>query len=139
MLLSIIILPIFSQSRNTAIELHIDDYKLSQTELDTLTKYYDIEYSSKEQSYILWVHLNSDYKPFSKDLFQHMNALKKAYNRYTKTDHLNLYIESDSIDEYGKKIDLIKYKNIKSTELFFEDFDKIKTKKELEILTDSII
>lgn len=124
----------FSQSRKTAIELHIDTIILSSDYIDILKLNYDIEFSSKEDCFLFWIH-QGNYKPFSKDLFLYLSAIKKVYNRETKTDHLNLFIEATKIefDEYGIEFDGIFYKNIRFSELQAGNVNikKVKLKREL--------
>ena len=95
--------------RNTGIEIEVD-INLIPEEIQELL---DIEYSSKKGYDVLWIH-DDGYKSFTTDLFQYMSAAKSVYNRSTKTDHLNLFIETtDILDENDKEVDGIKYKNIR--------------------------
>jgi len=55
-----------------------------------------------------------------------MFALKGVYNNRTKQDHLDLFIKSDKIDEFGIETEEgVKYKNIRASELSEIDLSKI--------------
>jgi hypothetical protein len=119
-----------SGNRNLSIEIRISDISnIPQTIIDK----YDIQFSSKENCYILWIHPDG-YKSFDRKLLPYMQYVKSAYNRRTKSDHLDLFIESKEIDEYGIIIGEIKYKNIRWSEIMNVDLSKILLKKEIETL-----
>jgi hypothetical protein len=117
--------------RSTGIELEIEFDLIPKEVLDS--NELDIEFSSKEGYYILWIH-ESGYKPLEKKHFENLNAAKSAYNRKTKTNHLNLFIETDdTIGVYGMITeDNKKYKNIKFSELGVINITKVKFKRELK-------
>jgi len=77
---------------------------------------YDIEYSSKENSEMLWVH-SDGFKAINKEIYAYLANVTKVYNRHTQTDHLNLFVLSDEIDQYGLTHNGIKYKNITWAEI----------------------
>jgi len=98
--------------RNSAIEIEIDINLIPEN----IQKELDIEYWKQKEQWTLWIHRDG-FKPFLKEYFQHMNAVISVYNRLTITDHLNIYIEVDEIDEYGIDTGEIKYKQLTWTEL----------------------
>ena len=131
LILSILSLSVFSQ-RSEAIEIEIDE-KLIPTEILESDTILDIEYSSKEGHYVLWIHPDSTYKPFKQEHFQYLSAGKSVYNRKTKTDHLNIFIETtDELGSYDIEKDDIKYKNIKFSELGNIDLAKVKFKRKIK-------
>jgi len=93
--------------RSTGIEIHFTNGTIPAAIKET----YDIEYSSKEDSKMLWVH-SDGFKAINKEVYAYLANVTKVYNRATGTDHLNIYIESDTIDEYGIVHNDKKYKNI---------------------------
>lgn len=115
--------------RSDGIEIKIKLNQIPQEVIDSGVL--DIEYSSKKGYDILWIH-DDGFKPFLEEYFQYLSAAEEAYNRVTKTDHLNIFIEDTTIDEYGIEIDNIKYKNIKFSELGSIDLTKVKFKRDLK-------
>lgn len=117
--------------RSTGIEYEIEISEIPLSIID----YLDIEYSSKENYYILWVHEN-DYKPLLSEYFECLGNIKSVYNRKTKTDHMNLFIETN--DDIFDLItdDSVKYKNIRFSMLDTIDIAIIKTKKDLNTKRD---
>ena len=116
--------------RSDGIEIQINKGLIPQEILDSGVL--DIEYSSKEGYDILWIH-DDGYKPFLHEYFQYLNAGLSAYNRKTKTDHLELFIETEEeLDEYGVEIDGIKYENITFSNVGVADLSKAKFKRELK-------
>ena len=114
------------------IELYIDKSKLTEAQYDYIESKYDVELYAEKNEFTLWLHPYEDnYKPFDRELFQYMPALKGVYNNRTKQDHLDLFIEVDEIDEFGVEIEGIKYKNIRASELTSVDLSKVKLKREL--------
>ncbi len=121
---------LFSQ-RSQSIEIEIDINLIPQeiTNSNTL----DIEYSSKEEYFILWIHPDSSYKPFKQEHFQYLGAARSAYNRKTKTDNLNIYIETNGeVGEYDEGVEGIIYKNLKFSELGLVDLSKLKFKRDIK-------
>jgi len=127
-------------SRKFGIELRIDTSKINADTLDSLMSKYDIEYYARIQEMVLWVH-EDGYKPFTRELFQYMPALKSVYNRRTGGEHLDLFIETDEeagefdrviID--GQGIETV-YKNLTPIELVQiaqeNRLSEVKLKKEL--------
>jgi len=132
-LITILIILVSLQSqaqRNTAIEIRIDTNNVPS---EIMAKY-DIQYSTAEKEFILWV---SDYKPFNKELLQYLGNVKSVYNRVTKTDHLNLYYETDKQEQYGLEVyanNGVRYfHNIRWSEIGTIDFQNtaIYTQKEI--------
>jgi len=124
-------------SRKLGIEIRINTSAISETELNKLKANYDVEYYAKINEMVLWVH-DDGYKPFTRDLFQYLGALKSVYNRKTGTTHLNLFIEStkDDIDEFGKEImqedgTSRYFKNLIPEDLFSIDLENVILKREL--------
>lgn len=119
--------------RSTGIELEVIIDSISENIIDTIL---DIEYSSKEGYYILWVH-EKEYKPFTEEYFDILNNTESCFNRSTETDHLNLYIEYDDtltdIDIYENGY---VYKNMKFSSLDTVNNDKLKTKKKISTYLD---
>jgi hypothetical protein len=116
--------------RSGGIEIKINLNQIPQEIIDSGVL--DIEYSSKKGYDILWIH-DDGFKPFLEEHFQHLAAAEEAYNRKTKTDHLNIYLETeDELGEYDEQIDDIKYKNIKFSELETVDLAKVKFKRNLK-------
>jgi hypothetical protein len=102
-----------------------------------------VEYYAKINEMVLWVHDNG-YKPFNRDLFQYLGALKSVYNRkaaakgYEHTDYLDLYQEvatEEQIGEAGEereKDEITKYyRNLRPADLFDIDLETIYLKREL--------
>ena len=112
------------------IEIYIDKSKLTDEQFTYLCEVYDIEYYAEKNEFTLWIH-DDVYKPFNRELFQYMSALKGVYNNRTKQDHLDLFIVSDYIDEFGLEINGVKYKNIRAIELNSIDFNNVLLKKEI--------
>ena len=115
------------------IELYINKTKLTDEQFNYIADKYDVEYYAERQEFTLWIHADG-YKPFERELFQYLFALKGVYNNKTKQDHLNLFIQSDAIDEFGVEIDGVKYKNIKASELGNYDLGNVLTERELNNL-----
>lgn len=63
-----------------------------------------------------------------------MIYVRDVYNRRTKTDHLDLFIESPELDEYS----LGNYKNIRWSEIMTIDLSQVKLKKEVEEIINNI-
>lgn len=117
------------------IEIYIDKSKLTDEQFESIKSRYDVELYAAKNEFTLWIH-DDGYKPFERELFQYMFALKGVYNNRTKQDHLDLFIESDTIDEFGEEITqedgTIKYyKNIRASELSTTDLSKVMLKREL--------
>lgn len=112
------------------IEIYIDRIKLTDEQFSYLQDNYDVEFYTEKNEFTLWVH-DDGYKPFQKELFQYLYVAKGVYNNRTNTDHLDLYIISDEIDEYGVEYDGIKYKNIRMGELATIDLSKVILKRDL--------
>ena len=116
------------------IEIYIDKSKLTDEQFEGIKSKYDVEWYANKAEVTLWIHDNG-YKPFERELFQYLSALKGVYNNRTKQDHLDLFIESSEIDEYGIEIFLesgtVKYKNIRASELSTIDLSKVMLKREL--------
>src|SRR6056297_2853211 len=81
-------------SRKKGIELRIDTSKISEATLNDLMSRFDIEYYARINEMVLWVHPGGVYKPFTRELFQYMPALKSVHNRRTGGEHLDLFIET---------------------------------------------
>jgi hypothetical protein len=119
-------------NRDKSIEIHFINGSIPKGIKDK----YDIEYSSKEDSEILWIHPDG-YKAFERELFQYLATVTKVVNRKAlhlgkeKTDYLDLFIESEVIDEMGLEIEGKKYKNVRWSEVGETDLDKVKLKREL--------
>lgn len=125
------IISIYSYAqRSNSIQINIDTSGIP----NYIIQKYDIQFSSKENDFILWIH---DLQPFNKELLQYLTNVKSVYNRTTKTDHLNLYIESDTIDEFGIEIytsnGIRKFHNIRWSEIGTINFetDSVYTQKEV--------
>lgn len=116
------------------IEIYIDKSKLNDEQFAYIQQNYDVEFYAEKDEFTLWIH-EDGFKPFNRELFQYMFALKGVFNNRTKQDHLDLFIESDQIDEFGTEIPtdkgVIKYKNIRASELGIIDLSKVKLKREL--------
>jgi hypothetical protein len=125
-------------SRKLGIEIRINTSAISETEINKLKANYDVEYYAKINEMVLWVHDNG-YKPFNRELFQYLGALKSAYNRRTGTDHLDFYKEvstKEQIGEFGevrhKEDETVKYyRNLRPADLFEIDLNDIILKREL--------
>ena len=116
--------------RSTGIAIKIDISKIPQEVIDSGVL--DIEYSSKEKKHILWIH-DDGFKPFLKEHFEHLSAAESAYNRKTKTDHLNIYIETTGeLTEFDEGVEGVKYKNVKFSELGKTNLKKVKFKRNLK-------
>lgn len=114
------------------IEIYINKSKMTKDQYDYIKENHDVELYAAKNEFTLWIHPYEDnYKPFNRELFQYMFALKGVYNNRTKQDHLDLYIVSDSIDGFGIEVEGIKYKNIRASELMTVDLSKVKLKREL--------
>src|SRR6056297_2141865 len=109
-------------SRKKGIELRIDTSKISEETLNDLMSKYDIEYYARIQEMVLWVH-EDGYKPFTRELFQYIPALKSVHNRRTGGQELDLFIETtEEVGEFDKVIideqgDETVYKNLIPVEL----------------------
>ena len=116
-------------NRDKSIEIRISDISNIP---DSVIKKYDIAFSSKEQTNILWIHPYGDIM-FDRELMGYMQYVSSVYNRRTKTDHLDLYIEASEIDEYGTEVNEKKYKNIRWSEIITGKIDltKVLLKKEI--------
>ena len=121
-------------NRNKSIEIRISD--ISGIPEDIIKKY-DIALSSKQGCHILWIHPTPEYYPFDRELMQYLTAVKEVYNRRTKSDHLDLYIEALEIDEFGIEVNEKKYKNITWNEIITGkvDMKKVILKKELDVIS----
>jgi hypothetical protein len=119
-------------NRNKSIEVHF----LNGSIPDGIKDKYDIEYSSKEDSEILWIHPDG-YKAFERELFQYLTTVTRVVNRRAlhlgkeNIDYLDLFIESEIIDEMGIEIGGKKYKNIRWAEIGKIDLNNILLKREL--------
>ena len=113
-----------------SIELYVDRTKITDEQFNYIHNKYDVEFFSEKNVLTLWIH-DDGYKPFEKELFLYLNALKGVYNNKTKKDHLDLFVLSDSIDEYGIEHNGVKYKNIKMSELQNINLNSVLLKKEL--------
>ena len=113
------------------IEIYIDKTKLSESEFEYIKSKYDVELYAAKNEFTLWIH-DDNYKPFERELFQYMFALKGVYNNRTKQDHLDLFIEANEIDEFGiQTINGTKYKNVRASELGTIDLSQVKLKRDL--------
>lgn len=131
-------------SRKLGIEIRINTSAIIETELNNLKANYDVEYYARINEMVLWVH-DDGYKPFNRDLFQHLSALKSVYNRnaaakgYEHTDYLDLYEEvatEEQVCEAGevrhKEDETVKYyRNLRPADLFEIDLGSIVLKREL--------
>lgn len=121
-------------TRNTAIEIHIND--ITQIPTNVLDGY-DVEYSAKEKADILWIYNSEKFKKFDRSLFEYLEFVKKVVNREAVklglqfTDYLNIYIESDDVGEFGVETETKKYRNIRFAELGEIDTNNILLKKEI--------
>lgn len=131
-------------SRKLGIEIRINTSAISATELNNLKANYDVEYYAKIDEMVLWVH-DDGYKPFNRDLFQYLGALKSVYNRkaaakgYEYTDYLDLYQDVATEEQVGeagevkyKEDETVKYyRNLRPADLFEIDLNTIVLKREL--------
>ena len=122
--------------RNGGIEIHFTNGIIPHKIKDK----YDIEFSSKENSDILWIHPDG-WKAFDIELFDYLSHVTKVYNRATGTDHLNLFVEVDEmVDKYGVEIytptGIRKFKNIRWSEIgeYNLETDPLYTKQEVNNL-----
>jgi hypothetical protein len=129
--------------RYNAIEIRINTSAISEADLEKLKKNFDVQYYAAIDEMVLWVH-DDGYKPFNRDLFQYLGALKSVYNRkaaakgYEYTDYLDLYEEvatEEQIGEAGEereKDEITKYyRNLRPADLFDIDLETIYLKREL--------
>src|SRR6056297_1762702 len=123
-------------SRKKGIELRIDTSKISEETLNDLMSRFDIEYYARIQEMVLWVH-EDGYKPFTRELFQYMPALKSVNNKRTGGEHLDLFIET--VKEAGE-FDIVRqdeegnetvYKNLTPVELMGVDLSNVVLKREI--------
>ena len=117
------------------IEIYIDKSKLTDEQFEGIKSKYDVEWYANKTEVTLWIH-DDGYKPFERELFQYLSALKGVYNNRTKQDHLDLFIEANEIDEFGEEVTqedgtVKKYKNIRASELSTTDLSKVMLKREL--------
>lgn len=112
------------------IEIYIDKRKLTDEQFFYLQDNYDVEFYAEKKEFTLWIH-DDGYKPFERELFPYLYALKGVYNNRTKQDHLDIFVESESVDEFGVEINGVKYKNIKASELESVDIRNLILKREL--------
>ena len=134
--------------RSKAIEIEIDIELIHQEVLDSGVL--DIEYSARGMSTpvevaedevvervgcnILWIH-SDGFKPFLDEYFQYLTAVISVYNRATKTDHLNLYIEDIDAEESEYNYtdqEGITYRNVRFSELGEVNLAEVKFRRELE-------
>jgi hypothetical protein len=126
--------------RNSAIQIYVDKSKLTEQQINYLesNKDIDFEYNAANKKDTIWIHDDGNF-PFSheilQELIQMLSALLGVSNPRTGLDHLDLFIESSEIDEYGIEIFLesgtVKYKNIRASELSTIDLSKVMLKREL--------
>lgn len=118
-------------SRNSGIEIRF----VNGTIPKGVKEKYDIEFSSKENSEILWIHSNG-FKPFARELFNYLGTVTEVINRVAlfegknNIDYLNLYIEGE-VGEMGEVVNGVTYKNIRWSELPTIDLGNVKLRKEL--------
>ena len=124
-------------SRKKGIELRIDTSKITEATLNDLMERFDIEYYDRINEMVLWVHPGGVYKPFTRELFQYMPALKSVHNRRTGGEHLDLFIET--VKEAGE-FDIVRqdeegneavYKNLTPVELMGVDLSNVLLKREI--------
>lgn len=118
------------------IEIYIDKSKLTNEQLAYLQVNYDVELYAAKNKFTLWIH-EDGYKPFNRELFSYLPALKGIFNNRTKQDHLDLFIEASEIDEFGTEVfqedgTVKKYKNVRAIELTTTDLSKVFLKRELQ-------
>jgi len=132
-------------SRLTGIEIRINEPALTAEQLTKLKSKYDVEYYARIDEMVLWVHKGGKYKPFERELFQYLGALKSVYNRraaakgYEHTDYLDLYVEVSTEEQIGEagerryKEDGTEkyYKNLRPADLFELDLNDIVLEREL--------
>ena len=135
-------------SRLTGIEIRINEPALTAEQLTKLKSKYDVEYYARIDELVLWVHKGGKYKPFERELFQYLGALKSVYNRraaakgYEHTDYLDLYVEVSTEEQIGEagevrhkvdeEIESVKYyKNLRPADLFELDLNEIVLEREL--------
>jgi len=133
-------------SRLNGIEIRINEPALTSKQLDYLKSKYDVEYYARIDELVLWVHKGGKYKPFERELFQYLGALKSVYNRraaakgYEHTDYLDLYVEVSTEEQIGEageirvdeEIESVKYyKNLRPADLFELDLNDIVLEREL--------
>jgi len=123
-------------SRKKGIELRIDTSQITEITLNDLMSRFDIEYYARINEMVLWVH-EDGYKPFTRELFQYMPALKSVHNRRTGGEHLDLFIET--VKEAGE-FDIVRqdeegnetvYKNLTPVELMGVDLSNVLLKREI--------
>ena len=133
-------------SRLNGIEIRINEPALTAEQLEYLKSKYDVEYYARIDELVLWVHKGGKYKPFERELFQYLGALKSVYNRlaaakgYEHTDYLDLYVEVSTEEQIGEageirvdeEIESVKYyKNLRPADLFELDLNEIVLEREL--------
>ena len=123
-----------------AIEIYVNIDLLNEQTINYLrdTKNIDFEYNQAKDKWTVWIHDDGNFQITHETLnylLTLMFALLGVFNNRTKQDHLDLFIEIDKIDEFGVEIPtesgVIKYKNIRASELQTVDLSKIKLKREL--------
>jgi len=132
--------------RSKGIEIRINEPALTAEQLTKLKSKYDVEYYARIDELVLWVHKGGKYKPFERELFQYLGALKSVYNRraaakgYEHTDYLDLYVEVSTEEQIGEageirvdeEIESVKYyKNLRPADLFELDLNDIVLEREL--------
>ena len=116
--------------RSKGIRIELDIEIVPQEIIDS--EELDIEFSHHLGMFILWIH-SDGYKPIQPEHMQYLAAAKSVHNLITKTDHLNLYIETtDDIGDYGIETESKKYKNIRFSELDTINLNNVIFKREIE-------